>query len=62
MEYLECNSKDVFQCKLYWPVVVMTDVHTYVHSAAGAQNLVSEMSFDCFSGLSMLGLQCFLLL
>ena len=39
--------------------VVMTDVHTYVHSAAGAKSLVFEMSSHRFSGLGMLGLQCF---
>ncbi len=42
VEYLQCNSKDVFECKLYWPFVVMTDVHMYnsdLFSAADAQNL-----------------------
>jgi hypothetical protein len=43
----------------------MTDVHmcnSDLFSASGAQNLSFEMSFDCFSGLSTLSLQFFLLL
>lgn len=53
------------ECKRLWPFVVMTDVHLHnfdLFSAAGAQNLLFEMSFDCFSGfsgLSTLGLQRF---
>lgn len=45
----------------HWPFVVMADVHHNFDllSAAGAQNLLFEMSFDCFSGSSKLAFNMF---